>query len=572
MSLFSTHEDFRATSFDYLIVAGGTSGLAVAARLSEDPDMIIGVIEAGSALLEDPSILTQAAFPTLGGRPQYDWLMKTVPSGTNGVVHAFPRHKALGSSSAINYVMYVRGQATEYDDWARITGYDSWGWSGLQPYFLKHEGTIVQAQIHAKPEEYAVRAFEDEFHGFSGPIKTSFGNWSAPVEEAWHKAGRKMGLQWTPPKDAWSGSHLGGYSNLSTINRTQGSGIQSYAVNGYIIPNLSRRNLKTLMEATATKVALDQKSKIPVAKSVTLVIGGEEVVVSAKQEIILAAGVVQTPQLLELSGIGRHESLQSAGLQCVVLNNNAGEQLVNHPLTILSYELINEAFSLEESPLANGINGNAFLSLAQIVTSAELRNINEIARSAIDSAPDDWTRTGRLQLVLLPITLDPSRFDDQIKLLAPGVGNNRCSVVVVVSHLFSKGTIYVHSQDPIVPPHIDPHYLQRKVDVEILPVGIRVADEMFRTKPLADKVRSRVFAKADIDMADPGQRESYIWSDTGTEYHPCGTAFLGKVVDENLMVVDASNIPSHLSGNLQAPVYAIAEQAANLIRKDAKKT
>ena len=106
-------------------------------------------------------------------------------------------------------------------------------------------------------ESESQKAFENEFHGSSGPIKTSFGNWSAPVEEAWHKTGKRMGLHWTPPGDAWSGSLLGGYSNLSAVDRGQGPGTRSYAVTGYLTPNSGRQNLKILTEATVAKVALD---------------------------------------------------------------------------------------------------------------------------------------------------------------------------------------------------------------------------------------------------------------------------------------------------------------------------
>ena len=216
----------------------------------------------------------------------------------------FPRGRALGGSSAINYMMYVRGQATEYNDWAGITGYQSWAWSDLHPFFLKHEAMTVPAQDQVDTGSKTMRVFENEFHGTSGPIKTSSGNWSAPVEEAWQQTGKVMGLQWTPPKDAWSGSHLGSYTNLSTIDRSQCPGTRSYAVTGYLAPNSARHNLKVLAEATVTKTLIDQNAEIPTSTGATFLSNGKEFSVFAKREVILAAGVVQTPQLLELLALG----------------------------------------------------------------------------------------------------------------------------------------------------------------------------------------------------------------------------------------------------------------------------
>lgn len=144
----------------------------------------------------------------------------------------------------------------------------------------------------------------------------------------------KMGLEWTPPKDPMSGSHLGGYVNLSTVDRNNGSGTRSYAVTGYLTPNSARYNLKVLTEATVTQVVLTKSAGVPAATGVTFLSNGNEFTVSAKREVILAAGPVQTPQILELSGIEKRGILQSAGLQCTIENDRVGEQLVDHPVTV----------------------------------------------------------------------------------------------------------------------------------------------------------------------------------------------------------------------------------------------
>ena len=396
------------------------------------------------------------------------------------LVHEFPRGKVLGGTSAINYMLYVRGQSDEYDDWARITGYQNWAWSGLRPYFLKHESLTAPAPVadHDNARLKTKRAFETESHGTSGPIKTSFGNWSAPVEDLWHDASKAMGLPWEPPKDAWSGSHLGGYSSLSMIDRSHGPGIRSYSASGYLVPNAKRQNLVVLTEGLVAKVVLAQNGEKPIATGVVFLRNGQEYTVTAKYEVVLAAGVVQTPQILELSGVGKKEVLSSAGVQTVVENDSVGEHFEDHPVIISSYNLVDGEFSLDHmtqeailseamqkyrsgqgGPLANGVNANGFVAIAQVATPEEMKRINEAVSVAKDSARDRWVKEERallaervqdpraasIQFTFLAASVNPGGFYDQEAVLAPSIEQSRCSIITGFSHPFSRGSIHIQS-------------------------------------------------------------------------------------------------------------------------------
>ena len=500
-------------------------------------------------------------------------------------------------------MMYIRGQGREYDDWAKVTGYSNWGWKGLEPFFLKHEGFIEpptpKDNLHdATLTSQVMPAFRKENHGTSGPVRTSFATWKMPAEELWHQANRNMGLEWSPPIDAWSGDHLGGFTNLDPIDRSNGISTRSYAVTGYLTPNRGRDNLVVLTNATAEKVLTRETSSGLVARSVISSKDGERKTVNARKEIILCAGTVQTPQTLEVSGIGRPEVLEAAGIECKVKSDAVGEHLEEHVMTGLSYDLVDGEFSLDHmanesvakeamdqyrrgdgGPLANSFYSTNFVSVPKAASNQENQQIPGVLKEVLHKETDEFLKVERkilsarlqsndaasLQFFIMPASFDPSRLDGSRAPKTSGVTNSRISVLVCLTHPFSRGSIHIDPKDPLAQPLIDPQYLQNPVDVEILSAGIRIADEAYRTSPLAEKIKKRVFPPPEMDMSNAKAREDYVRGNTRTEYHPIGTARLGAVVDErlvvkgvkNLRIADASVFPLSLSGNIMAPVYAV---------------
>ena len=332
---FCTADEFAREDFDYVVIGGGTAGCVVAARLTEDPNIKVGVIEAGPNCIEDENILTPSLYPTLIGNKKYDWVMTSVPQPNAGnKEYSMPRGKLLGGSSGINYLMYVRGSKNDYDGWAYMADDKTWGWEGLVPYFKKHQ-KLDQTELKSKDVQFMPHAEIEKWHGQNGPIHTSFNDWYMPIEEEFAEAAHAVTGTKKTVQDAWSGDHLGFYSSLGAVDRSDNAGTRSYAATGYIKPNLHRSNLKVLVEAHATKIILDGKT----AKGVAFVHNGQTYEALVKKEVILSAGVIQTPQLLELSGIGDPVVLEKAGLHCVVENKGVGANFQDHVLGGILFDL-----------------------------------------------------------------------------------------------------------------------------------------------------------------------------------------------------------------------------------------
>lgn len=239
-------------------------------------------------------------------------------------VHHYVRGKALGGSSAINYMMYVRGSDADYDDWAELAEDPSWASKKFKQYFRKHQ-TLEPYDESIK--DRGTMPFVEENHGREGPVRTGFNDFRLPIEDDVIKAADEATGVTKKPIDPWSGDHIGFFNTLGSVTRTgPNRGKRSYAARGYYEPNMGRKNLKILCEALVEKVELDGDK----ATGVTFSHKDQRYTVKAKKEVIIACGALKTPQVLELSGIGNPEILRAAGVECKVENKAVGENFQDH--------------------------------------------------------------------------------------------------------------------------------------------------------------------------------------------------------------------------------------------------
>lgn len=243
------------------------------------------------------------------------------------------RGKMLGGSSGINYMMYVRGSLQDYDDWAELADDQSWDSENMSRYMRKHQ-TLEPISKEAIRSETMCTV--DEFHGTSGPVRTSFNDFRLPIEDDIVKAWDEACGMTKKPNDPWSGDHIGFFQTLGTVVRTgPNKGKRGYAARGYLQPNLGRSNLKVLCDAQVSKILLEGN----VAKGVEFTHAGSTYSVPVRREVLVCGGVVHSPQILELSGIGDPEILNAAGIDCKVENRAVGENFQDHTVTVAGYKL-----------------------------------------------------------------------------------------------------------------------------------------------------------------------------------------------------------------------------------------
>ncbi|KAF7872905.1 uncharacterized protein EAF02_008976 [Botrytis sinoallii] len=591
--------------YDFIIVGGGTSGLVIATRLSENPEIQVLVLEAGGNHLENPQINIPALWPSLLGT-ELDWAFKTIPQSELGNrTIGLPGGRLLGGSSAINAQAFIAASKVGLDAWKEL-GNEGWDWDSMEPYYKKNPKRQVEKGVELKS------LTSSNNPGSDGPIQTSY----PPKMDAVRKAcvDTFNALKYEMSENAFSGSSIGGFVNNSTVNGVTKE--RSYSANAYFKPVQSRFNLHLVTDALVEKIILDKKSGESMAKGVKVTIKGVEHIFQAGKEVIVAAGALNSPKILELSGIGDSELLRSLEIDVYVDNYNVGENFQDHTSSGMSFEVVDEIQTLDP------LNRQEPEATAAAMSAYQTDKTGPFAGAAISSfaympVPDFQTPKGKAELDNLLLTYRPEKESvtsefarsvlssvdkssacyfvyaahgnfgsDASSAKNVTISHETCNFLTIACELgypLSRGSVHIQSSSPSDSPIIDPKYFSNPIDLDIHARFIRYIHNIAATEPMASILKpgghiSPSFAAFGTDLEDA---KEYVRKAMISAWHPCGTCAMlpledGGVLNQklvvygtkNIRVVDASMIPLIPRGNIQSTVYAVAGRAADLIKLD----
>ncbi|KAJ7793141.1 alcohol oxidase [Mycena olivaceomarginata] len=556
------------SDFDYVVIGGGTSGLVVATRLVEDPAIRVCVLEAGEDVTTKPDNMVPGfGFKNIG-KPDVDWGFKSPPQpNAEGRSLSLPRGKAIGGTSMINLMVLGRGNTVEYDAFEAL-GSPGWNWQGLVEYFRKSE---TFAPSPEEIQKYQVK-FNPNAHGTDGPITRTLPTWISDFEAPFVKGIASLGVPHN--SDSFSGENAGYWSSNRSIDS---QATRSSSASAYYEPNKSKPNLVVITGAQATRILFHSQKHTAgniVASGAEYLKDGQLHTISANSEVLLCAGAFQTPQLLELSGIGDGKILRDQGIKVILDLPGVGNNLQDHfwcpyvTETDSKYESVevlkNPARATEEWKLYESSRRENFdFSRAASLLNSPQLNIQK-----------EWLMNDKvpfLEMAIFPGFLPVPGH-------AAEAGKSYCSFLLVLAHAFARGSVHINSSDPLTPPTIDPCALDNELDIDFLMQAIKFSRKVAATESMNTVVTKEILPGSAIQSDE--QIKDFIRKTISTIYHPIATASMlpkgeGGVVDpslrvygtSNLRVIDASIIPIHVSAHVQATVYAVAEKGADIIKQ-----